>query len=82
MASGFVYTTPTAQTLQYEVEFAARLEGVPQVHDEGVTHRLQDLPLRPGVCRVLRTAHDLRLKGGTACLHVQQVSFLLHFSIL
>lgn len=72
VASGFVYTTPTAQALQYEVEFAASLEGVPQVHDEGVTHRLQDLSLRPCVCRVLRTAHYFRLKDGRVCLYVQQ----------
>lgn len=68
-ASGFVHTTPTAQTLQDEVEFAAGLEGIPQVHDEGVTHRLQDLSLRPCVCCVLCTAHYFCLKVECVFIH-------------
>lgn len=40
---------PTAETLQDEVELSSGLEGIEQVHDEGVSHCLQDLPLCSGV---------------------------------
>lgn len=51
----------TAQTLQNEVQLPSRLEGVQQVHDERVPHRLQDLALCSGVSRVFSVAHDLCL---------------------
>lgn len=80
VASGFVDTTPTAQTLQDEVEFATSLEGVPQVHDEGVTHSLQDLSLRPRVCCVLRAAHYFCLKDRSVfiCATSELLSSLCH----
>lgn len=79
-ASGFVHATPTAQTLQDEVEFAAGLEGIPQVHDEGVTHRLQDLSLRPCVCCVLCTAHYFCLKVECVYTCNKRASFFILLS--
>ena len=43
-----------AQVLEDEVELALRLEGIHQVDDERVLHRLQDVPLGLGVGRVLK----------------------------
>lgn len=35
----------TTETLQYEVEFSPGLESIEQIHDERVSHCLQDLAL-------------------------------------
>lgn len=51
----------TAETLQDEVEFSSSLEGVKQVHDERVSHRLQNLSLRSCVSRVLCVTHYFSL---------------------
>lgn len=52
----------TTQTLQYEVELSPSLEGVEQIHDEWVSHRLQDLPLCSCMGRVFSITHYLSLK--------------------
>lgn len=52
----------TAEALKDEVKFAASLEGVGQFHNEGVLHRLQNVPLSPRVCRVLGVAHNFGLQ--------------------
>lgn len=52
-----IETWVTTETLQYEVEFSSRLEGVEQVHDERVSHRLQNLTLCSSVSRVLGITH-------------------------
>ena len=52
----------TAQVLQDQVELAPCLEGVDQVHDEGVLHLLQDVPLGLGVGRVFSVAYDHSLR--------------------
>lgn len=54
--------TPTTEALEDEVEFAARLEGVGQLDDEGMPHRLQNVPLRPGMRCVFGVAHDFGLE--------------------
>lgn len=52
----------TAQTLQDEVEFSSSLEGVQQIYDERVPHRLQDLSLCSRMGRVFSVAHYLCLQ--------------------
>lgn len=52
----------TAEALEDEVKFAASLEGIGQFHNEGVLHRLQNVPLSPRVCRVLGVAHNFGLQ--------------------
>ena len=52
---------PTAEVFENQVELAARLEGVNQVHNEWVLDRLQNVPLRLGVGSVLLVAHNGRL---------------------
>ena len=52
----------TAEALKDKVKFAASLEGVGQFHNEGVLHRLQNVPLSPRVCRVLGVAHNFGLQ--------------------
>lgn len=54
--------SPTTEALEDEVEFAARLEGIGQLDDEGMPHRLQNVPLRPGVCCVFGVAHNFGLE--------------------
>lgn len=51
----------TAQVLQDEIEFPSCLEGIDEIHDEGMLHLLQDVPLCLGVGRVLGVADDHRL---------------------
>lgn len=53
---------PTTEALQDEVELAACLESIGQFHNEGVLHRLQNVPLSPCVCCVLGIAHDFGLE--------------------
>lgn len=53
----------TTQVLQDEVELPPRLEGVDQVHDEGMLHLLQDAPLGLRVRRVLGVADNHGLAG-------------------
>lgn len=53
----------TTQVLQDEIELPPRLEGVDQVHDEGMLHLLQDAPLGLRVRRVLGVADNHGLAG-------------------
>lgn len=51
----------TAQVLQDEIEFPSRLKGIDEIHNEGMLHLLQDVPLCLGVGCVLGVADDHRL---------------------
>lgn len=51
----------TTQVLQDEIELPSRLEGIDEIHDEGMLHLLQDVPLCLGVGRVLGVADNHRL---------------------
>lgn len=52
----------TTETLQYEVEFSPGLESVEQIHDEWVSHCLQDLALCSCMGCIFRITHYFCLK--------------------
>lgn len=66
----------TAEVLQDEIELPSGLEGIDQVHNEGMLHLLQDAPLRLRVRRVLGVAdnHGLVWSHGAANRQVSIVT--------